>query len=826
MSVPVEPRTRDRVVRGLAMLAIALVSTLWLRTLDRVTEAPRLDSLTGLPTRIEPFSKYSTAALEFAAGSMPAERLVDFSPAYLALHRLVLTAEPEDASQRALAVEWLQTILVALAAAGLWWLLRRRFRRWWIAWCGVLAFLLSPGVVIYAPILEPEAVMVFLVVALLVTVEQAVATARASGWWALAAGVLCATAIATRPTLLPALVFVPLWLVLGERQKVGHERAGEGDVFSGVDSRSIRPVGWGVVHTGLFLLAPVLLLAALTVRNQRAIGEWTPTVMNPGTVFYEGNNPVSWGRSGSYPLAVEEIESELLDPALGATVDHPHVSYRAIARATAGEALTVSEVNRFWRQKGLAFVREHPLRWLRIELYKAAAIARRLAFHDVYEAEIRERALPFPLLPIPFLIVSAAVGLPTALQRWRSWFLILLLAAVQVAAMLAFYVSERQRLTLLPLVVLLAALGWQQLARADRRRRWLALIAIVVVTLALWPVDARLADAEWSVRAGHAASTRSRLAQFHRDAGETQAASLETVLAAHIAPALVDQVRPAGVPVSDGSLAAAALAVGPFDLRDPSRRFDRAVLAALSGRGPEARAFFEELEGSSFEFSRGARLSSQPAVWLARLALLAGDRSGAEAKLREALTASPGEPYVLGLLAATGDAGREAELYRLFDRASADLVLGTALCQLADGPLGDEETRRRGQELLVRVTDALPALRRARARLALCFNDQPTAGQQIWASSNELAVEPVPGDDRVLALYQNVGPSSAPAARLQAAQVARQFGRPRRALELLSDSRGVEAAGLTSVWQSEAERSQDLLTAAPTNAPTLRQDNP
>src|SRR6185503_6159036 len=98
------------------------------------------------------------------------------------------------------------------------------------------------------------------------------------------------------------------------------------------------------------VLAPaVLVLLALTIRNGKAAGDYTPIVMNPGFVFYEGNNPLSSGRSAIYPPSVGELKYEM-----GDQPDSPHLGYRLIASRASGRELRTNEANSFWRGKVVA----------------------------------------------------------------------------------------------------------------------------------------------------------------------------------------------------------------------------------------------------------------------------------------------------------------------------------------------------------------------------------------------------------------------------------------------------------------------------------------
>src|SRR5207245_4044041 len=79
------------------------------------------------------------------------------------------------------------------------------------------------------------------------------------------------------------------------------------------------------------------------------------TLMDPGTVFYEGMNPNAAGYEGVQPRIVNDLERQSRDP------DYLHVAYRVVAARALGHSVTRAESNRFWTMKALAFVRAYPI---------------------------------------------------------------------------------------------------------------------------------------------------------------------------------------------------------------------------------------------------------------------------------------------------------------------------------------------------------------------------------------------------------------------------------------------------------------------------------
>ena len=399
------------------------------------------------------FAKYSQAATQYIAQSLPPERLLDFSPFYLYLHVVQTMLFPSGSG----VILFLQLVAVAGSAALLLLLLQRFVRRS-LALLGVAAYILSPGLIVYSAILEPEAFLVAFLVGFLYFLTQ-----KGTKSWLLA-GLFLALALAIRPSVLPLLVFVPLYF----RLNLGRKE-------------------W--CTAGALVLAPALfLLVLLGVRNGLVTDSYSPLGMNPGFVFYEGNNPLSTGKSAVYPPIVGELKDEL-----AGHPDNPHMTYRLIAERATGERLTGTAANRYWRQKGFNFIIDNPGLFAARLLNKSCFILHSFQRHDLYPAFTyaqRLHAVWIPSLPFALLAVLALGGMVLARHDWRQLLLLYALLASQVVVMLLFYVSERQKLALLPGLVVFAIIAAQSLLVQNRRKQIVSGLGVVLVALLLsWPND-------------------------------------------------------------------------------------------------------------------------------------------------------------------------------------------------------------------------------------------------------------------------------------------------------------------------------------------------
>ncbi len=693
------------------------------------------------------FLKYPLAASQWAQGMLAAERIVDFSPLYLAVHRLLL-----DLGGNGVAVGWLQIVVVALTTAGLLRLLDRLGveRRWRVV--VATCWILNPSLLVYTHILEPEALLIGLEVALLLLVARGLAGDDVPGWGmcVLVAAVACG-ALLTRPTLLPAglAALIALWLRFRGRRQLGSRLA---------------------VMLALLLLAAV----GLTIRNGLVAGSWSPSVMNPGTVLYEGNNPTSWGNSAAYPPAIYELGAS-------GESDVAHQSYRVLARLSEGDPdLSVGGVNSYWIAKALAFTTDHLGRAARLLGVKLDSVARSEREHDLGPAEALDRWLGARWIrgvPVSLVVFVAMYGLGLAIKRWREHLVLLVILGAQVTSMLVLYASARQRLTLLPCLLVLAAMALQHLGRQGRRG---ALVGALLVALGLaWmPATERQNDRRHH-RAGLAQGRTLLLqAQAARDAGRLGRAMELSTRAYVAAPDLLERARLADLPLDERALGASALRLsGSSD----SDRFDAARLFALLGDTPRALQLLESIREA--RFLRSAVRSSLPEVHAAHLSSRAGETATARSLLDAALAKAPGEPFalafrsvVLRLQADSRGDDDEAVLRRYVDDVSADLLL-------ADAEIGLAQHRAAAGRLepwIAQLAEAGEAARRLRLMhiAAVAGFDSPRAAS-LYVDLMRSGSEPVLYEHEVVGLFAKSALADLrdPEAQWLYVRILRQYGR-------------------------------------------------
>ena len=403
------------------------------------------------------FGKYSITADQILSGHIPRERLLDFSPLYLWF----------VVALRALAIDFrsLQIVLVSVAAV-LVAIAARRFGN--IAMITAPLLLLgSRGALVCATDLEPETLILLFNAAALAALARPspgasrhpLPAARGEGSHA--------------ETLRPA------------KRGEGGRRPDEGRVFTllaGVFlglSATCRPVAilaaialaivcrsWRIVAGAA---APILIMLMVNFSLTRDV-----TLMDPGTVFYEGMNPSAAGYEGVQPRIVNDLERQSRDP------DFLHVAYRIVAARALGHPVTRAESNRYWTGKAIAFARAYPMAALRLTVHKVYFA---LHSYDAYDLVTMARK-NFLLARYPFIpfAVMIALALTAMLLRARGIAPLVVMSAAFAIPLIVFYVTARQRNALLPSLAVLAAGG---LAELVRRKHVVAAAAAVIIAVLL-----------------------------------------------------------------------------------------------------------------------------------------------------------------------------------------------------------------------------------------------------------------------------------------------------------------------------------------------------
>jgi 4-amino-4-deoxy-L-arabinose transferase-like glycosyltransferase len=301
-------------------------------------------------------------------------------------------------------------------------------------------------------------------------------------WWALP-GAAFGLAALCRPNVLAFAALVPAWLLFEHRRRA-----------------------WPKLLP--YLGALVLVIAPVTVRNWVAGREFIPIAWQAGVNFAIGNNPESDGVTAVLPGTRKDWWGGFYD-------------VRRLAEEAAGRPLGYSAIDRYWLGRGLAFWREQPARALgqtARKLYRwwsgyEVANNRDIYFFSRFSfLRFLIHRRPLFLFPFGLVVPLAAVGIYSTRRQWRRLLPHYLFLASYSLSFVAFFVTARYRLTLVPLLLAFAVAGAAGLVRAFRRGQGRAAALLLLLVLYV-PLNLDLGgrpatnDAQnWTTLAGHEAS--------------------------------------------------------------------------------------------------------------------------------------------------------------------------------------------------------------------------------------------------------------------------------------------------------------------------------
>jgi len=294
-----------------------------------------------------------------------------------------------------------------------------------------VAIVASGVTALYGPLLFFDSqllipfLFVFLSLLLLLVLESKRLASGTVIW--IAAGLLLGLAALARTNILVMLPAIAIWVFV--RPSPG---------------KSTRA---GITRIGLLVLGCVVAIAPVTVRNYVLDGNFVLVSYNAGINFFLGNN-------ADYKKTVLmrpgfEWERLIKEPAL------------------AGEE-TPGDHSKYFFRKSFAFIRSQPARWVRMLLEKT--------WHLTCGNEIMRNHDPYlyrqysPLLrvlmfkegvgfPFGVLLPASVLGLVVSARSWRRLSLLYAFVLFYSASVIAFFVTSRYRVPLVPVLAMFAASG-------------------------------------------------------------------------------------------------------------------------------------------------------------------------------------------------------------------------------------------------------------------------------------------------------------------------------------------------------------------------------
>lgn len=233
------------------------------------------------------------------------------------------------------------------------------------------------------------------------------------------------------------------------------------------------------LRVALFAIGLAVPLIPVATHNSRAEGRFVLLTTHGGFNYYMGNNEHATG----YPLRLFNFRMTAR-----AMLDDAH----RYAEREAGHSMTRTESSAWWREQAAIYRRHHPVDAALLTAKKIALFWNARDVDDLRMLEQLRITEPFfrrlPGIPFAVFGVLGLVGIAVArggrVPRWT------LLAGM--AGIVAFFITARYRLTLVPLMAVLGAAGACRIG-ADWRsgRKLTAMIVAPALALVCWPIHVK-----------------------------------------------------------------------------------------------------------------------------------------------------------------------------------------------------------------------------------------------------------------------------------------------------------------------------------------------
>lgn len=358
---------------------------------------------------------YHQWAAEISSGNVIGQGVFFMSPLYPYLTGLLYTFFGTEL--------WIVFAFQGLLGAGTVWLLFRWTnhaygRRTGFVAAGIAA--LYGPYIFYDSTLLTSSLIVFLSVLILNFAQEALDGDNNSSLWKL--GAVIGLSSLARPLVLIFIPFLFLGFYLKNR------------------STSLR-------KTGFVLLAAVIIILPVSLRNLFVGGELTMTTSSAGMNFYAGNNSDATGLYWEAPF-LSSVEPQYEDE-----------EYRKQASQAVERDLTTREAGRYWARKAIEWIILNPVDYIKLQARKAFYFWNRAEFANnvsYYVGKAESPVLRFN--PISFWLIGP-LGLAGLILMWkrlgwrRSRLPWLWIAAYFCGAMLFFTASEYRLPITLALIV-------------------------------------------------------------------------------------------------------------------------------------------------------------------------------------------------------------------------------------------------------------------------------------------------------------------------------------------------------------------------------------
>ncbi len=228
-------------------------------------------------------------------------------------------------------------------------------------------------------------------------------------------------------------------------------------------------------------LTVLLVVFAMGGVNQRLAGDFRILPWQGAFNLWAANHPGANGRYFTQTLAIESYDAG----ANTARLEAEALYHRDVTTAGAGEDYRT--MTHYWQDRALVAITGDPLAWARLMGQKLRYLLnneeqynnKTYAFHKARSPWLASNPICWAVI-WPLAVAGAIAGWRRASVRW-----VVLAVGIGAASVMLFYVSDRFRAPLVPLLALLAGGAWE--IRGSGKALPAALAAAAALVVAVWP---------------------------------------------------------------------------------------------------------------------------------------------------------------------------------------------------------------------------------------------------------------------------------------------------------------------------------------------------
>ncbi len=699
-----------------------------------------------------PFLKYPLLAKQYLGGVLDQNRIPDLSPVYFYFNVLIMFLF-KSIMVSVKVIHVIHVFIVSFSALFLFHTFKLFFSKV-LSFVGVFLFAFSYSLIVYTKIIEPESFVMFFLSGFIYFINKK----NFKGKDIVFAGIFFSLGVLTRSNFLPLVLIIPLFLWINK-----------------VDKRN-----W-IKNTFLFIIPVILSVLFLIIRNYNIRGEFSPYASAPGYILFEGNNPNSSGQSAIYPPLVNDIAFEFPKKP-----DFHHEVYRMFARKIKGEDLSILEVNNFWGDKAKNYIFDQPLIFFNLISKKIQYFFHNYRRHDLNNAYIYDAALKhshFPLFPFWIISILALLGIFLSRYEWKQNFIFLILFFIQFAVLIVSYVSDRQRVAVLPVFVFFTLYSIDYFMKNKKKAVFLIPILIISFFFLFVKTDF-MAEEDYIWKVTNKSYDNWIEAKAYRGLSNVNGAKAKMYDSISSSPWMVHKRRLAYIPFDTNEMVE-IIEKKSLNKSGFSKIFSNAIFFVESGKLEKGEKLLLELFQKGFQFKRDFFHSSQPLYYLGVIEVKRQNYNKAIRYFKRALENNPGSPFALSqMFVLTGNQEYKNKIIRYFDKIDADFFIGKALLELGNPQLA--------KTYFENVLKYFPIYRKALIYYAVTLGrlKEYRKAAFVYLKALKRRLDPVYFEKDIINIYRNWSftEKDNPVPKYYLGVILGQFGNYKQAIEVLKEA--------------------------------------